>query len=108
MQGGGGRGVQQAGGEAACGGDDDSGDDDGGVDGDGAPTPPPEPPRRAKLGRPAQVVVPGGGLFALASTEVRAKIICISLALLHCTPARQMLYIGWRSHGPGLTRPRDD
>ena len=33
-----------------------------------------EPPPRAKLGRPAQVVVPGGGLFALASTEVRARI----------------------------------
>ena len=33
-----------------------------------------EPPPRAKLGRPAQVVVPGGGLFALANTLVRAII----------------------------------
>ena len=43
-----------------------------------------EPPPRAKLGRPAQVVVPGGGLFALANTPVRAR---ISACIMHaCTP----------------------
>ena len=39
-----------------------------------------EPPPRAKLGRPAQVVVPGGGLFALANTLVRG---IISRCIMH-------------------------
>ena len=42
-----------------------------------------EPPRRAKLARPAQVVVPGGGFLALASTEVRARIFHGIYARLH-------------------------
>ena len=51
-----------------------------------------EPPRRAKLGRPAQVVVPGGGFLALASTvlpEVRGIIIAFSWYL--CAGARTKL-----------------
>jgi len=49
-----------------------------------------EPPPRAKLGRPAQVVVPGGGLFALATGEVRARLFSLHYARLH---ARRCL--GW-------------
>ena len=49
-----------------------------------------EPPPRAKLGRPAQVVVPGGGLFALATGEVRGRIFSLHYARPH---ARRCL--GW-------------
>ena len=52
-----------------------------------------EPPPRAKLGRPAQVVVPGGGLFALASTLVRAIIISLHYARLHA-----LRCLGWSSY----------
>ena len=47
-----------------------------------------EPPPRAKLGRPAQVVVPGGGLFALANTLVRG---IISRCIMHARTSDAVL-----------------
>ena len=54
-----------------------------------------EPARRAKLGRPAQVVVPGGGLFALASTGLNGPFGCCVPEL--CATARGGRVLG--GHG---------
>ena len=61
-----------------------------------------EPPPRAKLGRPAQVVVPGGGLFALASTLVRAIIISLHYARLHA--GEEIIRFLFPRVPPGLIR----